>query len=81
MVPGSAAGAADAPKPAPAKGVTPPLYRQVFSAAEPIGEKVIADALAAGYRCFDCAQFYENEAIWHMMNLSAKHIQSSLFLF
>jgi len=42
VVPGSAAGAADAPKPAPAKGV-------------------IADALAAGYRCFDCAQFYENE--------------------
>eukprot|EP00747_Dinoflagellata_sp_TGD_P169064 gnl/TRDRNA2_/TRDRNA2_196976_c0_seq1.p1 gnl/TRDRNA2_/TRDRNA2_196976_c0~~gnl/TRDRNA2_/TRDRNA2_196976_c0_seq1.p1 ORF type:complete len:615 (+),score=114.43 gnl/TRDRNA2_/TRDRNA2_196976_c0_seq1:33-1877(+) len=23
--------------------------------------QVIADALAAGYRCFDCAQFYENE--------------------
>ena len=23
--------------------------------------KVIADALGAGYRCFDCAQFYENE--------------------
>jgi len=23
--------------------------------------QVIGDALAAGYRCFDCAQFYENE--------------------
>ncbi|CAE7201159.1 alrC [Symbiodinium pilosum] len=44
VIPGSAAGAADAPKPAPAKGV-------------------IADALGAGYRCFDCAQFYENEEI------------------
>mmetsp|Transcript_47046 Transcript_47046/g.105703 ORF Transcript_47046/g.105703 Transcript_47046/m.105703 type:complete len:263 (-) Transcript_47046:12-800(-) len=42
VVPGSASGAADAAKPAPAKGV-------------------IADAIAAGYRCFDCAQFYENE--------------------
>lgn len=43
-VPASAAGAADAPKPAPAK-------------------EVIADAAAVGYRCFDCAQFYENEDI------------------
>jgi len=25
-------------------------------------EDVITDALKAGYRCFDCAQFYENEA-------------------
>ena len=23
--------------------------------------QVISDALKAGYRCFDCAQFYENE--------------------
>jgi len=44
VVPGSAAGAADAPKPAPAK-------------------EVMADAIASGYRCFDCAQFYENEDI------------------
>jgi len=42
VVPGSAAGAADAAKPAPAN-------------------QVIRDALAVGYRCFDCAQFYENE--------------------
>ncbi|CAE8628167.1 unnamed protein product [Polarella glacialis] len=42
VVPGSAAGAAAAAKPAPAM-------------------QVIADAIAAGYRCFDSAQFYENE--------------------
>eukprot|EP00930_Biecheleria_cincta_P047783 TRINITY_DN33196_c0_g1_i1.p1 TRINITY_DN33196_c0_g1~~TRINITY_DN33196_c0_g1_i1.p1 ORF type:complete len:319 (-),score=69.46 TRINITY_DN33196_c0_g1_i1:36-992(-) len=44
VVPGSAAGAADAAKPAPAK-------------------EVIENALAVGYRCFDCAQFYENEDV------------------
>ena len=62
VVPGSAAGAANAAKPAPARQARAwPVILDVRMQRINTYE-VIADAIAAGYRCFDCAQFYENEA-------------------
>eukprot|EP00434_Breviolum_minutum_P029095 symbB.v1.2.025734.t2/scaffold2517.1/size77087/3 len=45
-------------------GVIPGSATGAAGAAKPApAEQVIGDALAAGYRCFDCAQFYENEEV------------------
>lgn len=45
-------------------GVVPASAAGAAATAKPATpvRQVIADAIAAGYRCFDCAQFYENEA-------------------
>jgi len=55
-------------------GVIPGSAAGAASAAKPTtpARSVVADALAAGYRCFDCAQFYENEVqIGAVFNASA----------